>query len=100
MNNMDNKCSNERAAIIFQWLSGWQTAAAQIRETGKVDMVAVAKVSTHPDFLLGAMDHYAAMTIPPVDSPGCFKQPGRHSPDLFQQFRQQMRRLHLRSKTL
>ena len=40
MNNMDNKCSDERAAIIFQWLSGWQTAAAQIRETGKVDMAA------------------------------------------------------------
>ena len=64
MNNLDNKCSNERAAIIFQWLSGWQTAAAQIRKTGKVDMVAVAKVSTHPDFLLGALDHCAAMTIP------------------------------------
>ena len=63
MNNMDNKCSNERAAIIFQWLSGWQTAAAQIRKTGKVDMVAVAKVSTHPDFLLGALDHCAAMMI-------------------------------------
>ena len=63
MNNLDNKCSNERSAIIFQWLSGWQTAAAHIRKTGKVDMVAVAKVSTHPDFLLGAMDHYAAMMI-------------------------------------
>ena len=62
LNNLDNKCSDERAAIIFQWLSGWQTAAAQIRKTGKVDMVAVAKVSTHPDFLLGAMDQYATMT--------------------------------------